>query len=90
MQASAKAARLIVDEVKPLGLQTVRTIVGRKERTDRTSVKRIERLGIDKTELIRAKARKRTRDALPKLIKTTLDEGAALIREAKGLGRLGR
>jgi hypothetical protein len=55
--------RLIVDETG-LGLQTVRTVIGRKTRTDRTSVKRIEKLGIDKTELIRVKARKRTRDAL--------------------------
>lgn len=78
--------RLIVDETS-LGLQTVRTIIGRKDRTDRTSVKRIERLGIDKTELIRAKARKRSRDALPKRINEMLEQGAELIAEAKGLGR---
>ena len=50
-------------------------------------MKGIEKLGIDKTELIRAKVRKRERDGLPKRIKQTLDEGAELIREAKGLGR---
>jgi hypothetical protein len=65
--------RLIVDETS-LGLQTVRTIIGRKERSDRTSMKRIERLGIDNTELIRAKARKRGRIALPKRINEMLDE----------------
>lgn len=81
--------RLIVDETN-LGRQTVRTILGRENRTDRTTVKRIERLGIDKTELIRSKARKRSRDALPKRIKQTLEQGAELIREAKGLGRARR
>jgi hypothetical protein len=71
-------------------LTTVRTIIGRENRTDRTTVKRIEKLGIDKAELIRAKARKRQRDALPKRIKQTLEQGAELIAEAKGLGRARR
>jgi hypothetical protein len=78
--------RLIMDETG-LGLQTIRTIIGRKERTDRTTVTRLERLGIDKAELNRTKARKRTRDALPKRINEALDEGAALVTEAKGLGK---
>jgi hypothetical protein len=78
--------RLIMDETA-LSLQTVRTIIGREHRTDRTTAKRLERLGIDKTELNRAKARKRTRDALPKRINEALAEGAALITEAKGLGK---
>jgi len=87
LHAEGIPQRLIVDEVKPLGRNTIRTIIGRQYRTDRTSVKRIERLGIDKTELVSAKVRKRSRDALPKRIKQTLDQGAELIREAKGLGR---
>jgi hypothetical protein len=83
LHAEGTPLRLIVDETS-LGLQTVRTIIGREHRTDRTSKKRMTKLGIDKTELNRAKARKRTRDALPKRVKATLDEGAELIREAKG------
>jgi hypothetical protein len=86
LRAEGTPLRLIVDETS-LGMQTVRTIIGRKQRTDRTSVKRIERLGVDKSELIRAKARKRTRDALPKRINEMLEQGAELIREAKGLGK---
>ena len=46
--------RLIVDETG-LGLQTVRTIIGRKDRTDRTTKKRMERTrhrqnGVDQGE----------------------------------------
>jgi hypothetical protein len=36
----------------------------------------------------RAKARKRQRDALPKRIKQALEQGAALIAESKGLGKV--
>ncbi len=87
LHAQGVPYRLIVDEVKPLSMQTVRTIIGREHRTDRTTVKRLERLGVDKTERIRAKARARTRDALPKRINEALRESAELITEAKGLGK---
>ena len=79
--------RLIMDETG-LSLQTVRTIIGREQRTDRTTKKRLQRLGVDKTELIRAKARKRTRDALPQRFDEALTESAELIAESKGLGRV--
>jgi hypothetical protein len=65
-----------------------RTIIGRKHRTDRTSVKRLIKLGIDRSTVNSEKTRKRARDALPKRIKQTLEERAALILEAKGLGKV--
>ncbi len=71
-----------------LGLRTVRTVIGRTTRTDRTSIKRLHRIDPDKASLISDKTRKRTRDALPKRINTALAEGVALIKEAKGLGKL--
>ena len=92
LHAEGNPLRLIVDEVKPLGLQTIRTVIGRKHRTDRTSVKRMRRelrkVEIDRSTVASEKSRKRTRDALPKRIKATLDEGAELIKEARGLGKV--
>lgn len=92
LRAEGTPYRLIVDEVKPLSLQTVRTIIGRQNRTDRTTRKRMKRLGLTKEEIDRStipgeKARKRARDALPGQIKATLAEGAALVKEAKGIGK---
>jgi hypothetical protein len=78
--------RLIVDETG-LGMQTVRTILGRKTRTDRTSKRRLERVDPDRAAMISYKARKRTRDALPKRITEALADGAELIKAAKGLGK---
>ena len=65
-----------------------RTITGRKHRTDRTSVKRLIKLGIDRSTVNSEKTRKRARDALLKRFKQTLEERAALILEAKGLGKV--
>jgi len=48
-----------------LGLQTVRTILGRQLRTDRTSINRLQKFDPDNAALAAARARKRTRDALP-------------------------
>ena len=77
--------RTIADETS-LSLQTVRTILGRDAETDRTSIKRLERIDPDRAEVAAWKARKRTRDALPRRIGETLKEGADLIKAAKGLG----
>ena len=77
--------RAIADETS-LGLQTVRTILGRDGLCDRTSIKRMERIDPMRMEIAGHKARKRTRDALPKRINETLKDGADLIKAAKGLG----
>jgi chromosome segregation ATPase len=81
--------RLIVDETG-LGLQTVRTIIGRETRSDRTTVKRKRKHmpePPDKAAVASHKASKRTFEALPRQVAKHLEAGAELIKAAKGLGR---
>ena len=68
-----------------LGFATVRTIVDQGERRDRTTVKHWQRIDPDRREEAAWRARKRTRDGLPKRIMETLAEGRELVKEAKGL-----
>ncbi len=86
LKKAGKSFRVIAEETS-LSLQTVRTIVGRQTRTDRTSINRLQKLDPENAAVSAFKARKRVRDALPKRISKTLDQGAALVKEAKGLGR---
>ena len=74
-----------IAEDTSLGLATVRTIVSQKNGTDRTTVKHLERIAPDRAASARWRARKRTRDALPKRINKTLAKGHELVKEAKGL-----
>ena len=74
-----------IAEDTSLGLATVRTIVSQKDGTDRTTVKHLERIAPDRAAAARWRARKRTRDALPKRINETLAKGRELVKEAKGL-----
>jgi hypothetical protein len=74
-----------IAEDTSLGLATVRTIVSQKNGTDRTTVKHLERIDPDRAASARWRARKRTRDALPKRINETLAKGRELVKEAKGL-----
>jgi Helix-turn-helix domain of resolvase len=79
--------RLIVDETG-LGLQTVRTIIGRETRSDRTSVKRKRKHmpePPDKSAMASHKANKRTFEALPRQVAKHPEAGAELIKAAKGL-----
>jgi hypothetical protein len=77
--------RDIADETS-LSLRTIRTIVGRDAGTDRTTIKRLERLDPMRAEVISAKARQRSRDALPGRINKALANLADLKKAAKGLG----
>jgi hypothetical protein len=79
--------RAIIDETG-LSMQTVRTIIGRENWTDRASKKHLERIDYKPVRemAIKAKARKRVRDALPRQITKVLAECADLLKEAKGLG----
>jgi len=86
LMKAGTSLRVIADETN-LGLQTVRTILGRQLRTDRTSINRLQKFDPDNAALAAARARKRTRDALPKCIAEVLHDGTALLKEAKGLGR---
>jgi DNA repair exonuclease SbcCD ATPase subunit len=85
LRKAGTSLREIAEETS-LGLQTVRTIVGRGTQTDRASARRLQRIDPERAAANAHKARKRTRDALPKQINEVLDQGAALLKEAKGLG----
>ena len=76
----------IVDETS-LSFRTVRTIVDRKNGTDRTTKARRQKIEIDKHQRAHWKVQKRTGDALPKRIDEFIETGDALVTEAKGLGR---
>jgi hypothetical protein len=86
LHKQGKSLRWIVDETS-LGLRTVRTIVDRKHGTDRTTKARRQKIEIDKFQRAHWKAQKRTGDALPKRVAAVIETGAALVTEAKGLGR---
>lgn len=73
--------RGIADETS-LGLPTLRTIIGKRYGTDRTSQRHRERID----NRIRAstwKRQRRTGDALPKRVQRIVKEGEALVKEAK-------
>jgi hypothetical protein len=76
--------RAIAEETS-LTLRTVRTIIGRAQGTDRTTMKHLARIDPDRARAASWKARKRTRDALPKQINESLKTGRELIKAAKGL-----
>ena len=77
--------RAIAEETS-LGLPTVRTIVDKRDGCDRTTVKHLERIDPDRKLEASWRARKRTRDRLPKRINETLARGRELVKQAKGLG----
>jgi hypothetical protein len=87
LKRKGMSIRAIMDETG-LGMQTVRTIMGREERTDRTSRKSLERIdGREaKAMAVRTNAMKRSRDTLPKRIEEAQAKAAELLKEAKGFG----
>jgi hypothetical protein len=70
LHKAGRSLRWIAEETE-LSLRTVRTIVGRINRTDRTTRKRWVRLGLDPKELAQS----------------IIETGHELVNEAKGLGR---
>jgi hypothetical protein len=79
-----------IAEDTSLGLNTVRTIISKKNGTDRTSKKhrqRLERIAIDRQRRAKWRRQKRSGDALPRRVNAFLEEGRELVKEAKGLGR---
>jgi Helix-turn-helix domain of resolvase len=85
LRKKGMSLRQIVEETN-LGFQTVRTITERKRGVDRTTMRHLERIDPDRKAVIEWKSRKRTRDALPRRINATLEQGQALVKEAKGQG----
>jgi hypothetical protein len=80
MHKEGMSLRAIAEEME-LGVNTVRTVVGRINRSDRTTKKRCPR------ELAHQKSQKRTAAALPKRMQAAIETGTELVKEAKGLGR---
>jgi hypothetical protein len=76
-----------IAEETNLGLNTVRTIVDKGKRTDRVTRKHRARIAKDRQAAISWQRRKRTGDALPGQAQHTFEEGKALLKEAKGIGR---
>jgi hypothetical protein len=84
LRKSGMSLRGIADETS-LPLHTIRTIVGKVNGTDRTTIKHLERIDPDRARQVSWKARKRTRDALPRQINEALKTSAELLKAAKGL-----
>jgi hypothetical protein len=84
---TGESLRHIAEEMT-LGLQTVRTIVAKKDRRDRTAKKHRQRLRIeiDRLRIAKWKRQRRTGDALPGRANAFLKKGRDLLKEAKGLG----
>jgi uncharacterized coiled-coil DUF342 family protein len=86
LHKGGKSLRWIAEETN-LGLNTVRTIVGKISGVDRTTKKHQARIEVDRAQATRWKRQKRTGDALPKQAQRVVEEGRELVKEAKGLGR---
>lgn len=80
LHKAGRSLRAIAEETS-LGFQTVRTIIDKGDRRDRTSRKHFERIDYKPEE----PWRERTRRSLPKRITETLERGAELVKAAKGL-----
>ena len=76
-----------IAEETGLTLQTVRTIISQRKRTDRTSIKHLSRIDPDRAGMKLWLAKKRMRDGLPKKIHELRATGDELLKEAKGLLR---
>jgi transposase len=72
-----------------LSLRTVRTVIGKADGTDRTTrrTNELRRLELNRAAMASYRARKRTRDALPKRIGTDLSIRGNRIRWQVGLNR---
>ena len=91
VQKLRKAGRSLrgIAEDTSLSVDTVRTIVGKMNGQDRTTTKhrqRLERID-ERQRLVKWKRQRRTGDALPRRVQRVVEEGCALVKEAKGLGR---
>jgi hypothetical protein len=70
-----------------LGLRTIRTIIGRQNGSDRTSKRTnaLRKRELDRQRMISWRARKRSRDALPRRITESLKKGEVLLKATKGI-----
>jgi hypothetical protein len=86
LHESGTSLRALADETS-LGLRTIRTIIERRNKSDRTTRRYLERIKPDKERERAWLAKQRTRDALPQQIHATRKMCDELAKEAKGLGR---
>jgi hypothetical protein len=84
MRKAGESLRAIVSGTG-LTLRTVRTIIGKADGTDRTTKRtnEIRRLELNRNRMAAYRARKRTRDALPKRITDLLARGKSLVKRAR-------
>jgi hypothetical protein len=83
LRREGRSLRGIADDTS-LGFPTVRTIVGQMYGDDRTTQKhrdRLERIEIDREQRTQWKAKRHSRDALPRRIQATLKQGRAPKRQ---------
>jgi DNA repair exonuclease SbcCD ATPase subunit len=82
--AAGQSLRAIAEEMA-LGVQTVRTIVDKKDGLDRATVSRLQRIAPDRLAEARTRRSSKEIAALPKRINANLKRNAELLKEAKGL-----
>ena len=82
---AGKSLRWIAGEMN-LGLQTVRTVIDKRDGVDRATLARLQRIAPDKFAEARTKASRRDIAALPKRINSNKESIAGLVKEAKGTG----
>jgi hypothetical protein len=84
LRKAGTSLRKIVN-ITGLGLRTVRTIIGKADDTDRTTKRtnEVRRLELNRATMAAYRARKRTRDALPKRINALLENGPVLLKRAR-------
>jgi hypothetical protein len=68
-----------------LSLRTVRTITEKAEGVDRATTARLQRIAPDRLAEAKERSRKRSREALPRRIAETRQQGADLLKTAEGL-----
>ena len=81
---AGKSLRWIAEEMN-LGLQTVRTVIDKKDGVDRTTMDRWQRIDPDMRMERDRRRRRKDVDTLRKRIPQLLEESADLIKRAKGL-----
>ena len=87
LRKAGRSLRAIAEKAG-LGLQTVRTIIGKDAGTDRTGKRAnlLRKREIDRLRAAEYRVQKRTSDLLPKRITETRKRGEDLVKAAKGLG----
>jgi hypothetical protein len=84
LRKEGMSLRDIADETN-LGLSTIRTIVDKKDRVDRATMARLERIAPDMLAAARERRQQRLRVALPKRLKSVAERNDELRKEARGL-----